>query len=232
MLAGIDAVKMGSEEDSYYYKGAFDENSVAKASSLFENLRGSVSVRGEFFTDHASFVALHNHMNSNNSWKSVSQWDTGIEYTIQHPGNNIIVADTNRGQKTIVFREEVLQTVRGSTACELVDFRVTKVQRDELDCQSRSYHDSTYTWVKIKSEKVFVHESEKSLWNFHLAVVWAGATKKKAESDPKQYLVAVSMGSVEKASADVMYTTASFLEKMMDAMLQKSKSRRHIKLTF
>lgn len=223
---------MDEEESSYYYKNVKDENSVSKASSLFKNIHESIGVRGEYFTDHASFVNLHNQMKSSKSWKSISQWDTGIEYTIRHPVSNIIVSDTNRGQKTVVFREHVLQTVLGTTACGLTDFVVKKVQREELDCTSRSYHDSTYMWVKIKSEKVFVYESEKSSWNFHLAVVWQGATKKEAESDLKQYSVAWSMRCVDKASADVMYTTASFMEKMMDAMFHKSTSLRHIKLKF
>ena len=223
---------MGTEEDLiYYYKGASDENSVAKASSLFQNLRGSTGVRGEFFTDRSSFIRIHNHMKSSNHWKSVSKWDTGVEYTIQHPTTDIIVADTNRGQKTVVFKQHVLQTVRGCTACKSIDFTVNKYESTELDRTSRSYHDSAYTWVKIKSEKVFVHESERSSWKFHLAVVWQGVTKEKAESDPQQYSVAVSMGSVEKASRDAVYTTASFLEKMMDTMFQKSRSR-HIILNF
>ncbi|CAM9106208.1 unnamed protein product [Ectocarpus sp. 12 AP-2014] len=225
---------MDTAEDTsiYYYRGVTDENSVAKASSLFTNLRGSIGVRGEFFTDHASFVTIHNHMKSSCHWKSVSQWDTGIEYTIQHPVSDIIVSDTNRGQKTVVFTEHVLQEVRGVSACRLTEFTLKKSRKDELDYTSRSYHDSTYRWVKIRSEKVFVYESNRSSWNFHLAVVWQGATKKQAESEPQRYSVAVTMGSVEKASADVMYTTASFLEKMMDAMFQHSKSRRHVKLKF
>lgn len=227
-----------SEEDdirdgdgTYYYRGATDENCVAKASSLFQEL-GGVSVRGEFFTDNESFVNIHNHMKSSNSWKSVSQWDSGIEYTIRHPVSDIIVSDTNLGQRTVIFKNHVLQTVRGSTACKLVDFKIQKVRREQIDNSSRPYHDSNYTWVKIKSEKIFVYESERSSWNFHLAVVWQGETKARAERDAKLYSVAVTMGSSEKASADVMYTTASFLEKLMDALFQKAKSRRHITLTF
>lgn len=223
---------MGDDHDSYYYKGAHDENCVGKASSLFENLRASIGVKGEFFTDNETFVKIHNHMKDNPGWKSVSQWDSGIEYTIQHPQSDIVVSDTNRGQRTVVFREYVLQTISGTTACKYTNFKINKVRRDELDYTSRSYHDSNYKRVKIKSEKVFVYESAKSSWNFHLAVVWQGATKKQAESDPQKYSVAVSMGSMERASDDIMYTTASFLEKMMDAMFQKSKSRRHIMLQF
>ena len=229
---------MMSEEDdtregdgTYYYRGATDENCVAKASSLFQGL-GGVSVRGEFFTDNESFVNIHNHMKSSNSWKSVSQWDSGIEYTIRHPESDIIVSDTNLGQRTVIFKNHVLQTVRGSTACKLVDFKIEKVRREVIDNSSRPYHDSKYTWVKIKSEKIFVYESARSSWNFHLAVVWQGETKARAERDAKLYSVAVTMGSTEKASADVMYTTASFLEKLMDALFQKAKSRRHITLTF
>lgn len=225
-------VAMGEEKACFYYKGATDENCVAKASPLFRDLHGSVGVRAEFFIDNESFVNVHNHMKSSTSWKSVGQWDSGIEYTIRHPVSDIIVSDTNRGQKTVVFREHVLQTVRGSTGCKLIDFTVRKVRREDLDCTSRSYHDSSYTWVKIKSEKIFVYESERSSWNFHLAVVWQGETKTQAENDPRRYSVVVSMGSVEKASVDVMYTTASFLEKIMDALFQKSKHRRHISLTF
>lgn len=216
----------------YYYKGATDENCVAKASTLFQDLRVSIGVAGEFFTDKESFVNIHNHMKSSTSWKSVSQWNTGIEYTIQNPENDIIVSDTNRGQKTIVFKQHELQKVCGSTACKRFDFTLKKVRLEELDCTSRSYHDSMYTWVKIKSEKILVHESERSSWNFHLAVVWQGSTKKEAEANEKQYLVTVSMGSVEKASADVMYTTASFMEKLMNALFHKSRSRRHITLAF
>lgn len=211
-------------EDALYYRGATDENCVARASSLFQDLREMVGVTGEFFVDNDSFVNIHNHMKSGTSWKSVSRWDSGIEYTIQHPESDIVVSDTPRGQKTVVFRENVLQTVRGTTGCKSIDFIVKKFRRDKLDYTSRSYHDSAYTWVKIKSER--------SSWNFHLAVVWEGTTKARAESGQKRYSVAVSLGSVEKASTDVMYTTASFLEKMMDALFQKSKSRRHITLTF
>lgn len=220
------------QEQACYYKGVSDENCVAKASSLFRNLSGSVDVKGEFFIDNGSFVNVHNHLKSSTSWKSVGQWDSGIEYTIRHPGSDIIVSDTNRGQRTVVFREHVLERVHGSTACGTIDFTITKARREQLDCSSRSYHDSAYTWVKIKSEKVFVYESEKSSWNFHLAVVWQGETKERAENDPRRYSVAVSMASAEKASVDVTYTTASFLEKLMDALFQKSKERRHVTLTW
>lgn len=221
---------MGGE--TLYYKEAADQNCVPRASSLFENLDASIGVVGEFFPDKALFVAIHNHMKSSNSWKSVSQWDSGIEYTIQHPVSDIIVSDTNMGQRTVVYRDHAIQRVRGSTACKTADFTIKKVRRDVIDSTSRSYHDSTYTWVKIKSEKVFAYESERSSWNFHLSVVWEGTTKKQAEQEDKTYSVAVSMGSVQKASTDIMYTTASFLEKIMDALFQKSKVRRHITLSF
>lgn len=223
---------MDEDKDKYYYRAASDENCVAKASSLFENLRSSIGVKGEFFTDNDTFVNIHNHLKNNPGWKSVSQWDSGIEYTIQHPQSDIIVSDTNRGQRTVVYREHVIQTVKGSTRCKYMDFTIQKFRRDHLDHTSRSYHDSSYKWVKIKSEKVFVYESERSSWNFHVAVVWQGTTKQEAEKDKKLYSVAVSMGSAEKAAVDVMYTTASFLEKMMDALFQKSKSRRHVALEF
>lgn len=219
-------------DGTYYYRGATDQNCVAKASSLFQDLGGaSIDVRGEFFTDNDSFVKIHNHMKSSNSWKSVSKWDSGIEYTIRHPVSDIIVSDTNLGQRTVIYRKHVLQTVLGSTACKLVHFKIQKVRRERIDNSSRPYHDSNYTWVRIKSEKIFVYESERSSWNFHLAVVWQGETKARAEEDAKLYSVAVTMGSPAKASADVMYTTASFLEKLMDALFQKAKSRRHITLT-
>lgn len=219
---------MGEASPCLYYKGANDENCVARASSLFEGLDETIRVREEFFIDNDTFVNIHNHMKSSTTWKSVSTWDSGIEYTIQHPVNDIIVSDTNRGQRTVVFKEHVLQTIHGSTKCKKFDFSIQKVRRENLDYTSRTYHDSSYTWVKIKSEKVFAYESERSSWNFHLAVVWQGQTKTQAERETRLYSVAVSMGSVDKASADVMYTTASFLEKMMDALFQKSRSRRHI----
>ena len=221
---------MDVEPGRFYYKKANDENCVGKASSLFQDLHDSIGVKGEFFIDNGLFVNVHNQMKSSPSWKSVGQWNSGIEYTIRHPVSDIIVSDTNRGQRTVVFKEHVLQTVHGSTGCGSIDFTIVKVRREELDCTSRSYHDTTYKWVKIKSEKVFVYESERSSWNFHLAVVWQGETKVQAENDAKRYSVAVSMASAEKASANVMYTTASFLEKLMDALFQKSKHRRHITL--
>ncbi len=217
---------------NYYYKKATDQNCVARASALlFEDLGATDVVSGQFLTDNAAFVNLHNHMKSSLSWKSVSQWDTGVEYTIRHPVRDIIVSDTNRGQKTLVYRQEVISAVRGTTANQdRRDFTIRRVRREELDCKSRTYHDSEYTWVKIKSEKTFVYESPRSSWNFHLAVVWEGETKTQAESSQRQYLVTVSMGSVDKASADAMYTTASFMEKIMDALFQKS-TRRHIILS-
>ncbi len=214
-----------------YYKGATDENCVSRASSLFEDLDETIRVRGEFFIDNATFVDIHNHMKSSTTWKSVSTWNSGVEYTIRHPVSDIIVSDTNRGQRTLVFKEHVLQTIHGSTKCKKFNFSIQKVRRENLDYTSRTYHDSSYKWVKIKSEKVFSYESERSSWNFHLAVVWQGQTKTQAERETRLYSVAVSMGSVDKASADAMYTTASFLEKIMDALFQNSRSRRHVTIT-
>lgn len=220
----------------YYYKNGKDQNCLARASSLFKDLSGHTGVRGQFFTDNGAFVRIHNHLKSNSTWKSVSGWDSGIEYTIQHPESDIIVSDTNRGQKTVVFRESVLQRAEGKAVRSSTSFVVKKTLRNHLDGTSRSYHDSIHTWVKIKSEKVFVYESQRSSWNFELAVVWEGPTKKQAEDSERKFSVAVSLGSVEKASADIFYTTASFLEKMMDALQSCSNSdchrHRHVTLAF
>ncbi|CAM9205282.1 unnamed protein product [Pylaiella littoralis] len=213
---------------SLFYRSAMDENCVAKSSCLFQGLHRGAGVRGEFGTDNDTFVSIHNHMKSCKTWKSVSLWESGVEYTIQHPDSDIVVADTNQGQRTAIFREYIVETIRGATRCNSVRFTIARIRREELDCNSRSYHDSAYKWVKIKWEKTFVYESERSSWRFHLAVFWEGPTKDEAERSAKRYSVVIALGSIEKASADAMYTTASFFEKMMDILFHKNNGCRQI----
>lgn len=215
---------------SLYYRGVRDENCVAESSRLFENLHKGIGVRGEFFTDYDVFVSIHNYMKSCTTWKSVTCWESCVDYTIQHPGSDIIVSDTNRGRKTVIFREYPVETVRGATVDDSFKFTISKTRREELDFKSRSYHDSLYKWVRIRWEKTFVYESERSSWKFQLAVLWEGATKVEAEGNSKKYSIVISLGSIEKASADVMYTTASFFEKLMDLLFHKKTKCRQINL--
>ena len=215
-----------SKQD-FYYKDASKQNSIDGLSEIFKDLVKNDSVIGTFELDSDGMTSLHNHMNSSNTWKSVSQWETGVQYKIFHPRGEITVSDVNRGETSDIFRETIRDTIDGITFDDQISFQIKRVNKAPVDTNENSFHISTYSSIRISSRKEFEYESARSSWVFGLSVVWEGPSKKEAEESVKKYFIDVSFGSLEKASNDVKYTTASFLEKLMDALFKRS-SKRHI----
>lgn len=209
-----------------FYKNATSENSVKHVQCIFENLDSDKHVCAVYEMTEGDMINLHNHMNSASIWKSVSQWDSGIMYTIDHPDGHIIMFDRNRGEKTSIYRESVQKSFNGVKNSSDINFSVTRTHRDPINMEKTPCNSSTYIWVRIESRKTFKYESERASWDFSLSVVWEGRTKEAAESSEKKYIAEVSMASVDKASRDPGYTTASFMEKLMDMLFQKSRDRR------
>ena len=213
----------------FFYKNASDENAIKYMRCLFENLDSTHSVYALYELNEEGMIALHNHMNSATIWDPVPKWDSGIRYTINHPDGEIKISDTNRGETTEIYRESVLNEFKGQTSGGDVAFSVFRTTREPVDFSVTSCHASRYTWVEIESRKTFKYTSERASWDFNLSVAWEGRTKEAAEASKKRYLVNVSMASIDRASRDPGYTTASFIEKLMDTLFQKSSSR-HIVL--
>lgn len=209
----------------FYYKDVAKQNSVDGLSCIFQNLTSENIVKGMFELSYEQMIIFHNHMNSSNSWKSVSQWETGVKYKIFHPSGEITVSDINRGETSNMFRETIEKIIEGVTFDDTIKFKIERTRQVAIDSKNESFHISSYNRIRIESRKEFKYESERSSWIFGLYVLWEGETKEEAESSNKRYFVDVSYGSLEKASRDVKYTTASFLEKMMDALFNRSKKR-------
>lgn len=216
---------MESSDEQLFYKNASSENSIWNTRCLFEGIVSTNDVYAEYEINEERMVSLHNHMNSSSMWKSISQWDSGVRYTIDHPDGDITITDRNRGENTTIFRETTQEVFRGMTYNGDIEFSLFKINKEPVDFSLTSCHSSNYTWVKIESRKTFKYESERAAWDFSLAVVWEGVTKESAEASDKKFFVSISMASIDKASRDPGYTTASFMEKLMDTLFQRSKSR-------
>lgn len=216
---------MGSTNTNRFYKNATTENSIGFARTLFENLLSTSSVYAEYEVEAEGMVSLHNHMNSSSTWEAVSQWDSGIQYSVNHPDGEIILSDKNRGLDTRIFRERLVGKINGMTKLGDVRFTIYRKEMDLLDFSMASCHSSMYTWVRIESKKTYLYVSGRSSWEFGLSVVWEGKTKEEAEASEKKYVVTILMGSIDKARRDPGYTTASFMEKIMDTLFQRSPDR-------
>ena len=210
-----------------FYKNATIENCIDKTKGLFTDTTSNTIVEGKFEVDLEGMIQLHNHMNSSTKWKKVSQWDSGIYYTIDHPNGNITASDLNRGEDTEVFRQELEIMYWGITGDKTKRFTVSRHNKKPIGSSLESIYITNCTWVKIESKKSFEYESERSSWNFNLSVVWEGKTKDEAEKSHKKYIVTVCPGTKSLNSSNSRYTTASFMEKLMDVLF-KTSTNRHI----
>ena len=89
---------MGSTGEHLFYKDATNQNSVRVIMTLFEGLDTMDEVYAEYEVDEKGMVSLHNHMNTSSIWKSISQWNSGIKYTVDHPAGSVYIFDKNRGE--------------------------------------------------------------------------------------------------------------------------------------
>lgn len=208
-----------------FYKNATTENSVGIVRTLFENLFPTSVVYVEYELESEGMITLHNHMNSSSTWESVTQWDSGVQYSVNHPDGEITISDKNRGRDTRLFRERQSGKMNGMTSGGDVRFTIYRKDVEPLDFSTTSCHSSMYTWVKIESKKTYYYVSGNSSWEFGLSVVWEGKTKEEAEASEKRYLITISMGSIDKAKRDPGYTAASFMEKLMDTLFQRNPDR-------
>lgn len=217
-------------EFPFFYKTATIQNCIDETRDLFTDITSETIVEGKFEVDFEGMVEVHNHMNSSTTWKHVSQWNSGIYYTIDHPDGDIIASDLNRGEDTEVFKQELERMYWGSTGDKSIHFTISRHKKKPLGSSLDSIYIKNCKWVKIESKKSFEYVSARSSWIFNLAVVWEGRTKKEAESSPKKYIVTLSPGSNSVKSSNPGYTAASFMEKLMDSLFKTSKNR-HIMLT-
>lgn len=211
--------------ETMFYKNANEENSVQYAKTFFENITSVDDVFAEYETDSVGMMELHNHMNSSSTWKSISGWESGIHYIIDHPEGDITLTDLNRGQNTSIYRETVSKRMDGTSVDKSTPFYILRTQSIPLDFSVTSCHSSRYKWVTIESKKKFKYESDRASWVFHLTVIWEGKTREEASNSEKKYVIGVSMGSIDKASRDPVYTAASFMEKLLYILFQNSASR-------
>lgn len=221
---------MSSLDANLFYKNARSENCIRETRTLFEDISNTSDVYARYQMDSEGMISLHNHMNSSTTWKSISQWDSGIQYTVSHPDGDITMYDKNRGENTSIFIKRNVYKFKGTTHGKDVDFSIFRDENYPLDFTFTSCHSSRYIWVRIESTKTFEYVSERASWVFNLSVIWEGETKDIAESSDKKYFITISMSSIDKASRDPSYTAASFMEKIMDTLFHRSGPR-HVLLS-
>jgi len=101
-------------------------------------------------------------MNSSSIWKSVSQWDSGIRYTVNHPVGKVYIFDKNRGENTCIYRETPLKKFRGKKSGEGVEFFMIKKRKIPIDFSRESCHSSNYTGLGrgVKGIPEIIREKE------------------------------------------------------------------------
>ena len=212
-----------------FYKTATSQNCVEEVEELFSNVTNESYIESEFEVTFEGMVDLHNHMNSSNTWGNVTQWDSGIYYTIHHPDSDITACDLNKGENTSVFTQTIDKRYWGSTGDGTTHFTISRYNRHQMGSSLDSVYIKNCKWVKIESKKSFEYESERSSWVFSLIVLWEGESKKEAENSVKRYIVNISPGVKSLKSPNTGYVAASFMEKIMDSLFKTSRNR-HIML--
>ncbi|ACH46777.1 unknown [Feldmannia species virus] len=213
-----------------FYVSSENENCVGSVSKLFaaldreDKVSASLSERqcedGEGVSM-GSMTAIHHHLASSESWKEVLDWQTEVEYTIPHPAGEVTASDTASDGEAKIFREDRVSTLKalcgdawGAKICRVKHTPVVKID----------FNVTRFSSVKIMSTKSFVYETPRSCWRFKLIVFWEGESKDAAEKSPKKFRVLVeSVRDKEQVGVNVMYTAASFLEKILDIVSLDSK---------
>jgi hypothetical protein len=230
--------KIETVQRHFYYCNRNAQDCLEEMSSLFEKLVVHDIVTSVFGTwssfvfqpyvseDH--FTNFHNSLDAGTCWKHVSQWDTRITFHIRHPSGTIYARDTNKGAKTELYQDSISQKWSGYTDNKQVHFCIHRHQHRPVEGKLNIVN---YFFVDIESTRVFVYESDRASWVFRLSVVWSGQSKEVAKREPRRFQITLESVDSIKSSADPVYSTSSFMEKILDICGRESTQDTKLILT-
>lgn len=204
-----------------FYSTASKENCVELLSAFFENLSESECVQASIgmseeceYVDHGFMQQTLEHLQSARCWKRVTGWGDGVEYTILDPNGNVTARDVDpMGSPTLTRKSTEKKT---SSRCDRNPIFLKIRRTREVSADGSLFNSTQYSHVKIMSSKSFFYETGTSSWVFKLSVIWEGATRDIAEGSSRKFAICVHSGDSEKSSRNPGYTSASFLEKIID----------------
>jgi len=206
-----------------FYTNSSDENCIPDISKkLFKSMTKTETVSASINdtgqpegVSKESIDAVHTHLQSANIWKKTTDWITEVEYTIPHPIGDITAFDTNSGGDAKLSRKNNISDFKAT--CLNDDKTYIRFTRNkETPSDEMDFNTTRFSSVRIMNTKKFFYETGRSSWIFKLVVSWYGNTKSEAESSPKRYFVYIETNGESKASSNPEYTSASFLEKIID----------------
>lgn len=210
-----------------FYKNCKEETCVSDVSQLFQSLgnREKVSASLAYFgggedqypcgISSSCMMGIHNYLDGSNIWEKKTPWATEVEYTIPHPNGDVTAFDTNSGADAKLSRKSVVLSLTGSCATD-ENWRIfiTRVSSEPSD--KMNFNATRFSWVKVMNIKRFYYETKSSSWVFKLVVSWEGVTKEEAKAGVKKYFVYVETNDVSKTFPSPSYSSASFLDKILD----------------
>lgn len=217
---------------SYFYKNSAEQNCIPHISrKLFksmvknETVTASINISSQPEGVSKEFIdAVHSHLQSTNVWKRTTKWTTEVEYTIPHPLGDVSAFDTNSGGDAKLSRKDVISDFNAvSKEDDKLRIRFTRTKDNPSD--GMDFNTTRFSAVRIMNTKKFFYETDRSNWVFKLVVSWYGTTKVDAESSPKKYFVNIETNGDSKASNNPEYTSASFLEKIIDLISLDGKRK-------
>ena len=215
-----------------FYTNGSDENCIPNISKkLFkymtkdELVSASINETGQVEgISKESIDAIHSHLQSANIWKKTTKWTTEVEYTIPHPEGDVMAFDTNSGGDAKLSRKNTICDFKAK--CLKDDkLYVRFVRTKDIPSDRMDFNTTRFSSVRIMNTKKFFYETDRSSWVFKLVVSWYGNTKSEAESSPKKYFMYVETNGDSKASSNPEYTSASFLEKIIDLVSLDGKRK-------
>ena len=206
-----------------FYKNSSDENCIPNISkSLFKYMtKNEIILASINETGQAEGISkgtiddIHTHLQSTNIWKKKTEWVTEVEYNIPHPKGDITAFDTNSGGDAKLSRRKTIADFK-AVCLEDDKIYVRFVKTNDTPSDGMDFNTTRFSSVRIMNTKKFFYETDRSSWVFKLVVSWYGNTKSDAESSPKKYFAYIETNGDVKAASNPEYTSASFLEKIID----------------
>ena len=215
---------------SSHYRNARDETSISRMVSFFTDMTHEESVHAKIYdptvsnkgVSHETLSRVNNQLSGASCWSKVSDWDMSVEYTVQHPDCEILISDSKSCDNASILKKNSI--LEWGATCD--DNCMVKVEREKrVECPHISMNVTRFSNVKVRNTKIFQYEKPMSSWIYRLCVSWEGKTLEDAKNSGKTYELSIESGSSIKARKDPKYTSASFMEKILDVSSVPGKTR-------
>ena len=165
--------------------------------------------------DYGGITHANNSLSSCTQWSNVQDWETEVEYRIDHPRGDVLAVETKSTGarlRTIDHKGAPFQARAGDGASAVIR-RVVEMPATHVD-----FNTTRFSSVKIMRVKRFYYESERSSFVYRLVVQWEGVTKQEAEANGAKFKIYLETNHYAKMCAHPQGGCVSFMEKILDLL--------------